>query len=416
MIKVFGDIMLDRWIHGVADRVSPEAPIPVLRETEQKYSIGGAGNLALNISSINGEVGLYGFIGADKDGYKILELLKDTNLEVNTSVENYPTTTKTRLVGQGGQHILRWDREEKYNGFGAFEKLNSSLTSSDIVCVSDYNKGTIQKDTISNILRKTEKVLVDPKQTPEFYKGAYLVKPNMKEYKDWFGEFKKETALLKMKEYGWKYFVVTDGPRGIHVLADDLKYKHFQEPVHEVADVTGAGDTVLAVIAYGLEQGMSIFDSCQMACYAAARTVEHRGVAVITKDDLKPKVVWTNGVFDLLHEGHFQLLKFAKSKGKKLIVGINSDNSTKRLKGENRPINNQLQRKINLELLPWVDEVIIFDEDTPLETLKRVNPDLIIKGGDYTIETVVGHELYPVEIFPTVEGSSTTSIIEKIKE
>jgi len=145
MIKVFGDIMLDRWIHGVADRVSPEAPIPVLRETEQKYSIGGAGNLALNISSINGEVGLYGFIGADKEGYKILELLKDTNLEVNTSVENYPTTTKTRLVGQGGQHILRWDREEKYNGFGAFEKLNSSLTSSDIVCVSDYNKGTIQK-------------------------------------------------------------------------------------------------------------------------------------------------------------------------------------------------------------------------------------------------------------------------------
>jgi D-beta-D-heptose 7-phosphate kinase/D-beta-D-heptose 1-phosphate adenosyltransferase len=172
---------------------------------------------------------------------------------------------------------------------------------------------------------------------------------------------------------------------------------------------------VLAVIAYGIERNMSVADSCKLACYAAARTVEKRGVVTITINDLKPTTVWTNGVFDILHEGHFKLLKFAKSKGKKLVVGINSDASTKRLKGETRPINNQLQRKMNLELLPWVDEVVIFDEDTPINVIKKFNPDLIIKGGDYTVETTVGNEVCPVEIFPIIKGHSTTNIIEKIK-
>lgn len=407
--------MLDRWIFGSADRVSPEAPIPVLLEESQSFSVGGAGNLALNISSINGDVELYGSVGQDKEGFKLLELISQTNVNCNASSENVTTTTKTRLVGQGGQHILRWDREEQYKGISPQERLVSGLQENDIVCVSDYNKGVIRKDTIEKILQVTDKVLVDPKQTPDFYKGAYIVKPNMKEYESWFGKYTKEKAILKMREYNWKNLVVTDGANGIHVIDEDNKYHHFKEEVHEVADVTGAGDTVLAVIAYGIERNMSVADSCKLACYAAARTVEKRGVVTITVDDLKPTTVWTNGVFDILHEGHFKLLKFAKSKGKKLVVGINSDASTKRLKGETRPINNQLQRKMNLELLPWVDEVVIFDEDTPIDVIKQFNPDLIIKGGDYTIETVVGHEDYPVEIFPTVEGSSTTKIIESIK-
>jgi D-beta-D-heptose 7-phosphate kinase/D-beta-D-heptose 1-phosphate adenosyltransferase len=415
MIRVYGDIMLDRWIFGNADRISPEAPIPILKETEQKYSIGGAGNLALNISSINGDVSLYGVISSDKEGYKSIELLDVTNLHSNLTMDSPMTTTKTRLVGDNGQQLLRWDRETTFHSVEGFKRLVNDTTQSDIICVSDYAKGTVNKNTVTELLKKTDKVLVDPKQEPEIYKGAFLVKPNMKEYVSWFGVFKKETALLKMREYNWKNLVVTDGANGIHVLDENKKYFHFKEPVHEVADVTGAGDTVLSVIAYGIERSMSIAECCKMACYAAARTVERRGVVVITKDDLKPKLVWTNGVFDILHEGHFQLLKFAKSKGQYLVVGINSDASTKRLKGENRPINNQLQRQINLKLLPWVDEVIIFDEDTPINVIKKYNPDLIIKGGDYTIETVVGHEQYPVEIFPTVEGNSTTKIIESFK-
>jgi D-beta-D-heptose 7-phosphate kinase/D-beta-D-heptose 1-phosphate adenosyltransferase len=161
---------------------------------------------------------------------------------------------------------------------------------------------------------------------------------------------------------------------------------------------------------------MDIFKACELACYASARSVEHRGVHVVTMQDIKRKVIFTNGVFDVLHAGHLELLKYAKSRGDKLVVGINSDSSVKRLKGSNRPINDIATRIEQLEVLPWVDEVKVFTEDTPENLLKTVNPDLIIKGGDYIIETVVGHQDYDVEIFPTVKGKSTTNIVERINE
>jgi len=415
MIKVYGDIMLDSWIIGKASRISPEAPVPVLKEIERKNSIGGAANLALNLSNIVDNVSLFGAVGMDDEGFDVLKILETTNnIDCSIQSDSEITTTKTRLVGQHGQHIMRWDREKKYKG-KAQARFLESANEEDIVCLSDYNKGTIGAHLVEKLNNKKCKVLVDPKQGPEVYKGAFLVKPNMKEYRAWFGKFKKEVALVKLKEYGWKYLVVTDGANGIHVLSDELYYQHYKEPAREVADVTGAGDTVLAVIAYGIERGMDVFAACKLACYAGARSVEHRGVYAIQTEDLKRQVVWTNGVFDILHEGHFRLLRHARSKGRKLIVGINSDASTKRLKGEDRPINNQLQRKMNLELLPWIDEVVIFDEDTPINCIERFQPDLIIKGGDYTIETVVGHELAEVEIFPTVKDQSTTRIIEKMK-
>jgi len=415
MVKVYGDIMLDSWIIGKASRISPEAPVPVLKEIEKKNSIGGAANLALNLSNIIDNVSLYGAVGMDDEGFDVLRILEKTNnIDCSIQSDAEVTTTKTRLVGQRGQHIMRWDKEKKYKG-QAQTRFLESVNKEDIVCLSDYNKGTIGVNLVEQLVNKDCKVLVDPKQGPDVYKGAFLVKPNMKEYKAWFGKFKKETALIKLKEYGWKYLVVTDGANGVHVLSNELYYQHYQEPVREVADVTGAGDTVLAVIAYGIERGMDVFAACKLACYAGARSVEHRGVYAIQPEDLKRQIVWTNGVFDILHEGHFRLLRHAKSKGRKLVVGINSDASTKRLKGEDRPINNQLQRKMNLELLPWIDEVVIFDEDTPINCIERFQPDLIIKGGDYTVETVVGHELAEVEIFPTVKDQSTTSIIEKMK-
>ena len=415
MIKVYGDIMLDSWIIGKASRISPEAPVPILKEIERKNSIGGAANLALNLSNIINNVSLFGAVGMDDEGFDVLKILETTNnIDCSIQSDSEITTTKTRLVGQHGQHIMRWDREKKYKG-KAQARFLESANEEDIVCLSDYNKGTIGAHLVEKLNNKKCKVLVDPKQGPEVYKGAFLVKPNMKEYRAWFGKFKKEVALVKLKEYGWKYLVVTDGANGIHVLSDELYYQHYKEPAREVADVTGAGDTVLAVIAYGIERGMDVFAACKLACYAGARSVEHRGVYAIQTEDLKRQVVWTNGVFDILHEGHFRLLRHARSKGRNLIVGINSDASTKRLKGEDRPINNQLQRKMNLELLPWIDEVVIFDEDTPINCIERFQPDLIIKGGDYTIETVVGHELAEVEIFPTVKDQSTTRIIEKMK-
>ena len=416
MIKVYGDIMLDRWILGHASRISPEAPVPILLEDEQKYSIGGAGNLALNIKSINGDTELYGCVGRDKEGFKLLKLLGSTNLTTNVaSDQTATTTTKTRIVGQQGQHIVRWDKEKFYDGSDALERLLSSLEITDIVCISDYNKGTVREDTVNKILDKNNRVLVDPKQHFKCYHGALLVKPNMKEYNKWNGTFSHETALQFMRQNDWRWLVVTDGKDGMHVLNESGEYKRFVEPVTEVSDVTGAGDTVLAIIAYGIEKGMDIFDACELACYGAARIVEKRGVAVITHQDLNQEIVWTNGVFDILHPGHVALLRYANSLGKKLIVGINSDKSVKKLKGDTRPINDENIRKNMLESLPWIDKVIIFNEETPKEVINKIKPDIIVKGGDYTVETTVGNDVAKVVIFPTVNGLSTTDIIKKIK-
>lgn len=416
MILVYGDIMLDRWIVGNADRISPEAPVPVLLEESQHFSIGGAGNLALNIQSINGQVKLFGSVGQDKEGYKLIEMIGDTDLQSRLAKDHLVTTTKTRLVGQNGQHIVRWDNEQKYNGTNAYEELLAEATVHTLICISDYNKGIVQKNTVSELVSKGCKVIVDPKQDPHTYTGAFLVKPNMKEYVAWFGEFTIESALKNMREYKWNWLVVTDGANGIHVINTEGEYKHFVEPVKEVADVTGAGDTVLSVIAYGIEHGLNIFESCKLACFAAARIVEKRGVAVITPKDLSTGIVFTNGVFDILHVGHLKLLRYAKTLGSKLVVGINSDVSVKRIKGDTRPINNEFVRKQALEELGFINEVVIFNEDTPLETMEKVQPDIIVKGGDYIPETVVGNHLAEVIIFPTIEGHSTTNIIGKMKQ
>ncbi len=416
MIKVYGDVMLDRWIIGEANRMSPEAPVPVLLEDHQEYSIGGAGNLALNIKSLGSDVTLVSVTGKDKEGYKLLELLQETDMECTLGGDLETTTTKTRLVAKGGQHIVRWDREIQYTGTHSVDRLNATLKSSDIVCISDYAKGTVKRDTVANLLEKEVKVLVDPKQDANFYYGAYLVKPNMAEYEAWFGKWDKDTALREMQRLNWTWLVVTDGANGMHVLNILDEYKHFKEEVKEVADVTGAGDTVMAVIAYGIDRGMDIFEACKLACYAAARIVEKRGVAIIQQDDLQRNIVWTNGVFDILHTGHLKLLRHAHTLGKRLVVGINSDSSVKRLKGELRPINGQETRKEALLNLGFVDDVVIFEEDTPYEIIKEIQPDVIVKGGDYTTETVVGNDIAKVEIFPIIKGYSTTESIEKIKQ
>tara|TARA_B100000035_G_scaffold163433_1_gene139215 strand:- start:4606 stop:5856 length:1251 start_codon:yes stop_codon:yes gene_type:complete len=415
MIKVYGDVMLDRWIVGEANRMSPEAPVPVLLENHQEWSIGGAGNLALNIQSLGTEVTLISVTGKDKEGYKLLELLQDSGVECAVGGDLETTTTKTRLVAKGGQHIVRWDREVLYTGEHSIDRLDSHIRKGDIICISDYAKGTVRRDTVANLLEKEVKILVDPKQDANFYYGAYLVKPNMQEYEAWFGKWDQKEALRQMQRFNWTWLVVTDGANGMHVLNILDEYKHFSEPVKEVADVTGAGDTVMAVIAYGIDKGMDIFEACKMACYAAARIVEKRGVAIIQQDDLERNIVWTNGVFDILHTGHLKLLRHAHTLGKRLVVGINSDSSVKRLKGELRPINDQETRKEALLNLGFVDDVVIFEEDTPYEIIKEIQPDIIVKGGDYTTETVVGNDIAKVEIFPTVEGHSTTKTIERMK-
>ena len=417
MIKVYGDIMLDRWIVGKARRISPEAPVPVLKEIEQQFCPGGAGNLAVNIANLNGEIGVYGSIASDKEGYRVIECFSNfKKINFRASLDSKITTTKNRLVGQGGQHICRWDREEKYTGDDAFNRLLGELCENDVVCISDYAKGTVREDTIQKLLDRNCKILVDPKQNVGLYKGAYLVKPNLREFKNWFGKFSKEKAHKAVNDYNWTWLVVTAGANGMHVFNKNGEYKHFKEPAQEVADVTGAGDTVLAVLAYLIDEGCDIFDACEKACYAAARAVEHRGVHVVSKEDIQREVVFTNGEVDVLHAGHLKLLKYAKSKGNKLVVGVNSDSSVQRIKGEDRPINDIASRIAQLEELPWVDEVKVFEEDTPYTLIQEIKPNLIVKGGDYQPKDVVGADIAEVDIFPRINNYSTTKIVEKIND
>ena len=417
MIKVYGDIMLDRWIIGKADRVSPEADVLILNEHHQTFNLGGAANLAINLKNINVDIELYGAIGTDKEGIKVLKLLENTDVIVNLASDLKITTTKTRLVGNSGQHLLRWDREEVYYGLDAIDRLKENVYANDIVIISDYNKGTVSEDTIEDLLSIADiKLFVDPKQDARFYDGAFLVKPNMKEYESWNGKYNKTYALEYMRDHNWTWLIVTAGANGIHVLNKNGDYNYFKEDTKEVSDVTGAGDIVLAVIVYAYNKGLSIPSACELACYAATRSVEKRGVVPVTLDDLDKGIVWTNGVFDILHTGHLKLLRHAHTLGKRLVVGVNSDASVRRLKGENRPINNELKRKETLEELGFIDEVIIFDEDTPIDTIKKIKPNIIVKGDDYTVETTVGNEMAKVVIFPRVEGHSTTDLIKKIKQ
>ncbi len=414
-ILVYGDVMLDEWRIGSVDRISPEAPVPVLLERGYKRNVGGAGNLAVNLASINGEVDLYGPLGKDKQGYGLLDLLKDTKVNSYLSSCMEATTSKVRIVSTQGQQICRFDTDAICECTEAEDRFINSVNENDLVVISDYNKGAVRRDTVAKALGKGAKVLVDPKQSPSYYTGAFLVKPNMKEYVEWFGEFNYVDARDHLKEYDWEWLVVTDGADGIHIV-NSTDHWHCKEEVLEVADVSGAGDTVMAIIAHGLNKGKTVPDSCALACYGASRVVEKRGVTVVTNDDLNRGVVWTNGVFDILHTGHLKLLRHAATLGKKLIVGINSDNSVKRLKGETRPINDEFKRKEQLEQLGFIDEVVIFDGDTPIDEITKIRPDIIVKGGDYTVETVVGHKIAKVEIFPIVEGYSTTETIEKLNE
>ena len=414
-ILVYGDVMLDEWRIGSVDRISPEAPVPVLLESGYKRNVGGAGNLAVNLASINGEVDLYGPLGKDKQGYGLLDLLKDTKVNSYLSSCMEATTSKVRIVSTQGQQICRFDTDAICECTEAEDRFINSVNENDLVVISDYNKGAVRRDTVAKALGKGAKVLVDPKQSPSYYTGAFLVKPNMKEYVEWFGEFNYVDARDHLKEYDWQWLVVTDGADGIHIV-NSTDHWHCKEEVLEVADVSGAGDTVMAIIAHGLNKGKTVPDSCALACYGASRVVEKRGVTVVTNDDLNRGVVWTNGVFDILHTGHLKLLRHAATLGKKLIVGINSDNSVKRLKGETRPINDEFKRKEQLEQLGFIDEVVIFDGDTPIDEITKIRPDIIVKGGDYTVETVVGHKIAKVEIFPIVEGYSTTETIEKLNE
>lgn len=413
MIKLFGDVILDKWIYGENNKISPESASLVLLEKMKKFSLGGAANLALSFKNLNLRFKLFSIIGKDFESKILINLLKKNKINYFVKKTSNCTTVKTRMIGNFNQQIMRLDKENFSQNF-LINKMIKKIRSNDIVVISDYNKGFINNDSIKKILKKTKLVFVDPKQKFEIYKGAYLVKPNMKEYENWNGQFTVISALKFLKKNNWKWLLVTDGANGMHILNYKGEYRHFKNEIREVADTTGAGDAVLAALIYGFVNKFNMFDSVNLSCKVASQNVQKQGVHPVLLEDVRIKTIFTNGVFDILHEGHLALLKYAKSLGHRLVVAINSDYSVKKNKGNNRPINNVNIRKRQLEMLPWVDEVIIFTEKTPLNIIRKIKPDIIVKGGDYKKEEVIGNKIATVIIFPFKENLSTSRLIKKL--
>jgi D-beta-D-heptose 7-phosphate kinase/D-beta-D-heptose 1-phosphate adenosyltransferase len=376
-VLVLGDVIIDKYIYGTSTRISPEAPVPVITYIEEKETRGGAGLVYENLKSLGVDVDLF-----------------ETQGQVSV---------KTRIICDG-HYVTRIDDDAQANGTEVLKQVQeTNFSQYDYVLLSDYNKGVLDeaREIIKHINTFNCKIIVDPKENQWFYEGAWLVKPNYSEFESL--EFDNWQGNIITTNAGEEVIATIDGKR-YEVPVDNL----------EVADVTGAGDCFLASFVYALTKGYDCEKAIKVAVRGSTESVKHAGTYILKKADLEDVVVWTNGVFDILHIGHLKLLRHAYSLGNRLIVGINSDASVKRLKGDLRPINDQNTRKELLLELGFVDDVIIFDQDTPLEAMTKLEPDIIVKGGDYTFDTVVGNHLADVVIFPTVEGHSTTSIIKKI--
>jgi D-beta-D-heptose 7-phosphate kinase/D-beta-D-heptose 1-phosphate adenosyltransferase len=418
MITVIGDFILDIFEHGISDRISPEAPVPIIKLNKTEYAAGGAANVAQNLHSLGCKVNAIGIVGLDDEAVKLSEFLSSVYVSY-VKDHNAPTITKKRLICNN-QQIARIDKEERFENPINVENYCGEDTQ--YLVVSDYDKGTIGgcSESFKKLKKRGVKVLVDPKRDLYNYKHAWLVKPNKKEFKELVNDFKDyddliRKAILACKKYDFEYMLVTLGADGMILVSQQGEIVRQDSTATEVFDITGAGDSTLAGLVYGLVNNNDIIESLNIASKVAGIAVSHNGTYSVKESDIKEKIVFTNGCFDVLHLGHLKLLKFAKQQGDKLIVAINSDVSVKKLKGENRPKFNQDDRKAMLESLAIVDEVIVFDDDTPYELIKTIKPDVIVKGGDYTVETTVGHDLAEVVIFPRVKDYSTTKILEETK-
>jgi len=465
-VLVVGDLMLDRYILGEVDRISPEAPVPVLRHVQRYERPGGAANVAMNLAGLGCQTLLAGFWGNDTEQRELAAFLDTAKIDTAGMVTTgLPTISKTRIVGRR-QQLLRLDIEslEKPGAVDQqrlLERVVALVDKVHAVVLSDYAKGALTPELCEAVIRaaraKGVPVLADPK-TPDFskYSGATMVCPNLNELSIATGVAAHELdALLvggevQRKEHELRFLCVTMSEKGIRVLSDEGAY-HSPARAREVFDVSGAGDTVIATLAASLAAGLKVESAVELANLAAGIVVgkvgtvpiaHHELIAALTpssrvrfgekileRDGLEKRIaewraagesiVFTNGCFDILHVGHITLLEDCRRFGSKLVLGLNSDASISRLKGPSRPIVGERERSRVMAALAAVDAVVLFEEDTPLELIQQIKPDVLVKGGDYVVETVVGHEDViaaggRVEIVPTVEGFSTTNIVKKM--
>lgn len=459
-VLVVGDVMLDRYIYGSVARISPEAPVPVVKASNTADALGGAANVANNIASLKAHCMLIGVAGEDDSKKSLTALLDKVGIESVLPDGGVATTTKIRVIGQR-QQMLRMDYEDiLISGAPVFERLKNAfdrqIGAYDLVVLSDYGKGVLSTSFCKYLIEKAsaanKPVVVDPKGSDwSKYTGATIITPNVKELSEVAGYSVRniDTDIVDAgkrvrEKYKLKYLVVTRSEKGITIISGS-DVAHFPTQAQEVFDVSGAGDTVVATMSCAIAAGYDVEDAVRTANYAAGVVVSKMGTVPITAAELYqslhgrgqgaalPKeraltwvkemkslgrrVVFTNGVFDILHRGHVTYLRQARSLGDLLIVGLNSDTSTRRLKGETRPVNTQDDRAFLLSALDCVDAVVIFDEDTPYELLQEIRPDVLVKGGDYTVDTIVGKEFAgEVAVLSFVDGFSTTKTIEKMRK
>jgi D-beta-D-heptose 7-phosphate kinase / D-beta-D-heptose 1-phosphate adenosyltransferase len=460
-VLVVGDIILDQYIYGETNRISPEAPVPVLRVDNTEERAGGAANVAINISSLGIPVQLLGITGKDDSSERLKNILNDKKVECHfIKQDNFSTITKQRVLSRH-QQLIRLDYEKESGELDTsdlIEQYMMLLETVDVVILSDYAKGSLDKvqTLIKFANEKNVKVLVDPKSKDfSIYSSATVVTPNLKEFEAVVGECKSDKSLIEKgsllcKELNLAALLVTRGEKGMTLIRNDVEPFHLKAETHEVYDVTGAGDTVIAVLAAAIACDFDLEQATEFANTAAGLVVEKLGAATVTVDELNgensnkhqspvltdhqaalqvinqakrngEQIVMTNGCFDILHMGHVDYLSKAKSLGDRLIVAVNDDDSVKQLKGESRPINTINNRMAILAALACVDWVVSFNEETPEELISMLKPDILVKGGDYTEDQIAGAKVVRktggnVVILPFKEGCSTTSMLDKIKE
>lgn len=461
-ILVIGDVMLDRYWTGATQRISPEAPVPVVKVNNSEDRLGGAGNVAANIARLGAQVELIGAIGDDDAGTTLEQLASEQSINQKLiRISGRPTVTKLRVISRH-QQLLRMDFEQPNHLDDPMlitREAENHLAEVQALVISDYAKGALSD--CSAIIRQASQqgiaCVVDPKGVDwNRYRGATLITPNLSEFQLVAGTCATDAELVEKArslctEFELGGILVTLSDRGMMLVPATGDFLQIATEAREVFDVTGAGDTVIGVLAASLAAGSSLTEATRLANAAAGLVVGRLGAASVTAEELGQallysgvglkqgilsqeelthqlgaarqrgeQIVFTNGCFDILHPGHIKYLEAAAHLGDRLIVAVNSDESVGRLKGPERPINGLGDRMTMLAALDSVDWVTSFDEDTPEALIKHLQPHLLVKGGDYKVEDIAGSEAVmtaggEVKILPFEEGYSTTSLLDRVK-
>ncbi|WP_298441504.1 bifunctional D-glycero-beta-D-manno-heptose-7-phosphate kinase/D-glycero-beta-D-manno-heptose 1-phosphate adenylyltransferase HldE [uncultured Ferrimonas sp.] len=461
-VLVVGDVMLDRYWIGPIDRISPEAPVPVVKVDQTEDRPGGAANVALNVAALGGQAQLVGLVGVDEAADVLRTSLTSNGVEPQlVAVAGKPTITKLRVLSRN-QQLLRLDFEQEF-GLEAAAPLRAAteqnLSPHKVLVLSDYAKGAlIEVQSLIQLARAASvPVLIDPKGGSfEKYRGATLLTPNMSEFEQVVGKVADEADLVAkglalIEQYEFEALLITRSEKGMTLLRPGHPELHLPAMAREVYDVTGAGDTVISTLATALSSGAELDQACALANAAASVVVgklgtstvsavevasmvsdmhDESGFGVVNESQLQQavaeakargeNVVMTNGCFDILHAGHVSYLSQARKLGDRLIVAVNSDESVRRLKGDGRPVNSVDRRMAVLAGLGAVDWVVPFGEDTPQRLIAQTLPDLLVKGGDYEVDQIAGHREVldnggEVKILGFEDGCSTTAIIKTIR-